>query len=417
MLVFRYILNKWANRFLRLQGGVFSIVILGLAACSSDSVKREPVALEDIVEKASITRLWHQDVGSGMDGRYLFLRPVILGGVIFTIDVAGQITALNKKTGKVVGEWDMDETVIGGLGADSRSLYYASENGEFVALAIDWSAGAGGFADGGPLETTEFSADFLKQRFRVPLSSESLVAPQSDGDLVYVQTIDGKLAAYAASDGEEKWRYSADKPLLSIRGTAQPTLAQGMVATGFSNGELVVLDSENGQQVWHTAVGLARGRTELERLVDVDGAPFVQDRFVYAVAFQGQVKVLDLATGREYWAKPASSHKAVGSGYQALFISDSDGVVASFDKTSSTENWKQEGLKYRKLTAPAILRTLVVVADFEGYVHFLAQSDGQFQARVRADSNGVQAPLLVDDDILYVYGNSGQLTAYTIREK
>ncbi|PID42225.1 MAG: hypothetical protein CSB48_11290 [Proteobacteria bacterium] len=398
--------------------GIFFLVVLSaLVGCSSDDVKRQPVELEEIVDQIRIETLWDKDVGSGMDDRYLFLQPAILGGVIFTIDGEGRITALDKKTGDIAGEWNREETVTGGLGADSQSLYYSSENGELVALAINWAAVNGELEEGVPLEIAESPADFLSERFRVPLTSESLVAPQSDGEQVYVQTIDGKLLAYSATDGREKWRYTSDEPLLSIRGTSQPTLSRGVILTGFSNGNLVAIDTGNGVPLWRATVGLPRGRTELERLVDVDGAPFVEDRFVYTVAFQGQVKVLDLATGREYWAKQASSHKNTAPGYQALFVSGSDGVVASFDKTTSTGNWKQEGLKFRRLTGPVILETSLVVADYEGYVHFLAQSDGQFQARVRADSDGVQAPLLVDDGVLYVYGNSGELAAYKIREK
>jgi outer membrane protein assembly factor BamB len=57
------------------------------------------------------------------------------------------------------------------------------------------------------------------------------------------------------------------------------------------------------------------------------------------------------------------------------------------------------------------------VADFEGYVHVLSQVDGAFVGRVRADDDGVRADMLSVDNVLYVFGNSGDLVAYEITAK
>jgi outer membrane protein assembly factor BamB len=52
------------------------------------------------------------------------------------------------------------------------------------------------------------------------------------------------------------------------------------------------------------------------------------------------------------------------------------------------------------------------VTDFEGYVHLLSQIDGRIVGRTRADSDGVRAAMVSGAGLLYVYGNSGKLTAY-----
>lgn len=54
----------------------------------------------------------------------------------------------------------------------------------------------------------------------------------------------------------------------------------------------------------------------------------------------------------------------------------------------------------------------IAVTDFEGYVHLLSQIDGRIVGRTRADSDGVRAAMVSGAGLLYVYGNSGKLTAY-----
>ena len=68
----------------------------------------------------------------------------------------------------------------------------------------------------------------------------------------------------------------------------------------------------------------------------------------------------------------------------------------------------------RKLSAPATVGSYVVVGDFEGYLHFMSQVDGHFVARARADSDGVRADMIADGDRLYVFGNDGELSCFTV---
>jgi outer membrane protein assembly factor BamB len=56
------------------------------------------------------------------------------------------------------------------------------------------------------------------------------------------------------------------------------------------------------------------------------------------------------------------------------------------------------------------------VADFEGYVHLLSQVDGSLAGRVKVDGDGVRADMLSDGNILYVFGNSGDMVAYEITQ-
>jgi len=56
----------------------------------------------------------------------------------------------------------------------------------------------------------------------------------------------------------------------------------------------------------------------------------------------------------------------------------------------------------------------VAVGDFEGYVHLLSRYDGRIAGRVRVDKKGIQKSPLAKDGVLYVYGNSGELSAFAL---
>ena len=91
-----------------------------------------------------------------------------------------------------------------------------------------------------------------------------------------------------------------------------------------------------------------------------------------------------------------------------------DGTVSAFETGGGALRWQNDQLARRKLSAPAAVSSYVAVADFEGYVHFLSQVDGHFVARTRADSDGVRADMIADGDDLYVFGNDGELTCFTV---
>ena len=57
----------------------------------------------------------------------------------------------------------------------------------------------------------------------------------------------------------------------------------------------------------------------------------------------------------------------------------------------------------------------IVVGDFEGYLHVIAQSDGRFVGRRKVDGNGLYSPAVVDGNRIYVMGTSGSLSAYDIQ--
>jgi outer membrane protein assembly factor BamB len=364
-----------------------------IAACSSNKAIDVPVALKSFKPDLQVKELWSHSVGDCVDGQFLQLIPYLDGDNIYTIGAKGTLSEFNRFTGKELWEKDLDESIIAGLGGDQTHLYYANEKGELVALD----------KKNGHLV------------WKVKLTNESLAAPQSNGTLVVVQTVDGKLYAVDTATGKIKWRYNSISPILILRGSSIAYIDEDMTIAGFANGEVVALSNIDGHELWSFKVGEPKGKTELERLVDIDGKILVQGDKVYVVSYHGRLVALDKATGREYWGVPASSYTAPAKGLDQIYITSSDSSVLAYNMAAHSKVWAQNKMKYRQMTGPVVIENSLAVADYKGYIHFLSQIDGHLRARVQLDSDGIVSPLIVDGNILYVQANSGDVAAYQLK--
>ena len=160
-------------------------------------------------------------------------------------------------------------------------------------------------------------------------------------------------------------------------------------------------------------VAAASGSTELERLADMDADPVVSDGVVFAVTFQGRISAFDLGTGRALWQRDMSSHAGIGIGRRLLYVTDEQSHIWAFDRGTGSSLWRQDGLERRQVSQPVEFGDYVVVADFEGHVHWLSIDDGGFAARVRA-GGAVLAPAATNEIAVYVLGESGTLTALAL---
>ena len=386
-------------RTMRLARRLALAAVLALPGCGAvtglfgdDENVPEPAKLEDFQPVTGIETLWSRRAASGNGGRHVELRPVVAGGQVFAAGHDGDVAAYDPFNGERLWEADTGVPVSGGPGAGSGLVVVGSGNGDVVALDA---------ADGA-----------LAWRARV--SSEVLSPPAVGEGIVVVRTIDGKLFGFDAANGVQSWVYDRTVPALTLRGTGAPVIAGGVAVAGFDSGHLVAVSLADGQPLWESRVTAPTGRTELERLADVDADPVVADGVVYSVTFQGRVAAFDLGTGRQIWERGLSSHAGIGIGRRLVYVTDEQSHVWAFDRGTGALLWRQGGLDRRQVTRPVEFGDYVVVADSEGYVHWLSIDDGRFSARVRAGSSAVRAPVVAGGAAVYVLGESGGLTALTL---
>jgi outer membrane protein assembly factor BamB len=250
-----------------------------------------------------------------------------------------------------------------------------------------------------------------EERWRARVSSEVLSAPTAGSGVIVVHTVDGKLFGLESTNGNERWLYEREVPVLTLRGSGSPVLSGGAAIVGMAGGKLIALRVDNGNLLWDQNVTVPSGRSELERMADIDGDPIVMGGGVFVATYQGDVAAVEQRSGRLAWQRKMSSYNGMGADRQGLYISDADGVVWGLDLRSGSARWSQDALKHRKLSNVAVLQDLVVVGDFEGYLHWLDRDDGRLVARTRVGSDPITTGLQVVDGVLYVQGDGGELAA------
>ena len=178
---------------------------------------------------------------------------------------------------------------------------------------------------------------------------------------------------------------------------------------------IVTIELKDGQLVWESKIALPSGRSELERLVDIDADPIVRNGIIYVVTYQGRVAAVDTRNGEIIWRRDMSSHTGLGVTEANVYVTDDDGRIWALDRENSASVWRQNKLERRKATPPADYNGYVVVGDLQGYVHFMDRDDGHFVARMQVDNDGIDAAPVVHAGLLFVYGKGGSLTAIKLK--
>ncbi|XOZ34345.1 outer membrane protein assembly factor BamB [Halomonadaceae bacterium KBTZ08] len=364
-----------------------------VAGCSSSDTREQPAPEPEASGDVAVQEIWSRRVADGMDGEYLFLSPGVHDGTVYAATENGYLTAYNARNGRRDWWEKLDENLVAGVGVDKDHLYVVSRNGELIALSREG-----------------------EEQWRTSLPNESLVPPQSNGRYVVVQTIDGELLAFDQASGARRWQYDSNMPVLSFRGNATPWLDGSRVIAGFDNGRVVALDASSGAVQWQQRLAKPAGRTELERLVDVDASPHVVDDTVYVGAYQGTLSALSLRSGEELWSRELSSLKAPAVFGGQVIAAGADGTLVGFDRGSRSEVWRHRKLAWRQPTAPVALGHYAMVGDFEGYLYAVNTGDGSIDGRVRVDDEGLRSNPVRFRDRVIVFGNGGWLASYHIRE-
>ncbi len=363
-----------------------------LGACGTRDNVAPPAKLKDIEASLQPKRLWKEDTGAGAGKLFLRLQPFLLEDRVFVADVKGQLSAFNADTGDQIWSRDTGLPFGGGVSGGADIIVAGTLEGELAG----------------------FSPETGEELWRTGLSSEVLaVSPVVSGTLV-ARTNDGVLHGINAADGSIVWKYSYKVPALSLRSVSVPLLLRDRVIAGLDNGHLVALSLANGKLLWDRTVASGRGRTELDRMVDIDGTLAEKDGVIYVASYQGRIAAVSTANGRLVWVHDASSVNGLTVDSQAVYYTDSDSKVWALDRRTGASLWQQDGLLHRKVSAPAVLDDQVAVADLDGYLHWLAVEDGQFTARNRAGRAGVLAAPVVHQNKLYILTTAGDLSAWQI---
>jgi outer membrane protein assembly factor BamB len=369
-----------------------------VSSCSwfdgDDDEELEPTKLFKIEAKIEVDKLWSVKLGKGAEYLRVALQPASDGNLVFAASRDGNVLAIDPASGKTTWRTELEIELSAGPGVGEGIVVVAAANGYLIAL----DAGSG------------------DELWRADISGESLARPLIEDGVVVALTIDNRLRGVSAFDGTERWIVEKTTPSLTMRGSAPPVLAGNTVVAGFDNGRLVAVNLTEGDELWDTMVSPPTGRSDLERLADVDGQISVVGQDIYASGYHGAIASIAVESGQMLWAREVSSYEGVAADWNNLYTVDEEGVVIALTRRTGDESWRNTMLIRREPTVPVPYQTTVVVGDLDGYVHFFSNFDGDPVARVRPGSSAVAVAPVVVGDRLLVQGDDGKLTAYEIEQ-
>ncbi len=371
------------------------LLLAMLQACGSDDNAEPPAELVDFKPEARLEEQWSASPTAGIAQQYLFLEPLLLGDKLVIAGRDGRVAVIDTHNGEILRELDLQIELSAGVGGDDKLWLLASRDGEVLAI----------------------EADGLAVKWRKAVPSEVLSTPLLAGDSVIVRTVDGHVQSLDAADGSLSWSYDKALPALTLRGVGKPVLTREHVVVGLENGHLVALRRDNGQPLWDAALSVPKGRSEIQRLVDIDGNAELYGRLLYAVGFQGRIAAIDVTSGQFVWARSFSSETGVSVGENAVYVTDERGHIWALDRFNGATLWKQDALTARRVTRPVIFGDTLLVGDYAGVLHAIDLADGHFIARetIGDEDNGIFIPPLVHDEQIIVNLRNGDVHALTLQ--
>ncbi|MGC4028704.1 MAG: outer membrane protein assembly factor BamB [Steroidobacteraceae bacterium] len=360
-----------------------------LAACNSNKTVEPPAELTRFEATARLQKVWSANVGGGEPKLRLGLGVALDGNAVFAAGHDGDIAAYDLQTGKRLWQTQTKLPLSGGPGAGEGVVVAGASHGDLIAL--DAATGA--------------------VKWKTHINSELLSQPAIADGVVALRAVDGRLLLLRLTDGSQIWAAEQQVPRLSLRGTGSPVIAGGVAVSGFDNGRVMALNVADGTTAWEATVAPPSGRTELERLVDIDSAARVADDDVYAVTYQGRIARLARDSGQLWWTRDLSSYSGLALDDDAVYVSTSEGTVVKIGRRTGVEMWRQEALARRRLSAPAALGEWVAVGDLDGYVHLLDAASGAFAARLQASGGAFTAAPVTGGGMAIFMDNGGRITA------
>jgi outer membrane protein assembly factor BamB len=349
----------------------FAALLLA-AGCSKDKDVEPPATLvKNFKSTLPVKKIWSEGVGGGKKQikLRLGLGPAIDNGMVFAASYKGEVLAVALDTGRSAWVKKLKMPISAGPAAGFGIVVAGSSKGAVIAL--DGATGR-----------------------------------------QLIRSVDGRLHGLDTHTGKSLWSVEQQVPRLSLRGTAIPVVAKEAAISGFDNGKVMAVSLITGDTIWDTALASPHGRTELDRLVDIDSAVRVVGDNVFAAGFQGRTAMLALDSGQLWWSHDMSSYRGLAVDGDNLYVTQSDGIVVALRQRDGAELWRNDKLKRRGLSTPIVTGTAVAIADFQGYIHWLDKSTGALVARERIAKQRVSNPPAGAGDTIVVLTDGGTLAAY-----
>lgn len=348
--------------------------------------------------------VWRTDIGDGSGyRRKLTAQPLIADNHVFTMDSDGFVDALTLADGRRIwrtstrAKKDRSTNVGGGIAWDGGTVYAATGRAEM--LAID--AGKGSI------------------RWRVPLGMPARSAPSFADGRLFVTTIDDRLLALSAKDGQRLWSYDGSAAAISVLGQPAPAVADGLVVAGFGSGALVTLRADTGAVAWSDTLVASGGRASSMDVTSIQALPVIDQGRVFAIGLGGLMLSLDLRTGRRLWERDVSGNQTPWVAGDWVFVLSSDQQLAAIGRDDGRVRWLSQVPRWRnpeksrgpvEWTGPLLADNRLILASSHHQALAADPTDGKVIETRRLPSS-VSVPPVVASGLLFLLCDDGTLIA------
>lgn len=313
-------------------------------------------------------------------------QPVIVGDLLFTADIAGNVTAYHRILGYVLWKTKIEGGVDGALSYGRSKIFVGDLKGNLYALNS---------RDG-------------SESWRFKIQAEWLSPPTVYRDKVVVMTSNDEVYALSETKGNELWHYAhRGDEKMTVRGTSSPTIDKDQVFVGFSDGNLAALSLKDGKEIW-----IKRLKTR-ERFYDVDTTPSVDDEGIIAASFDGRAYSLDRTTGNVQWVFPAGAYSSPLVVEKRVYLGGLDGYVYALDRQTSAVVWKSERFEGVAL-APTQAGEFLVVTTSSDPVLILDMKTGKTIEKEFLGAGTLTPATGAPDGWFYCFSNYNNLSAFRI---
>jgi outer membrane protein assembly factor BamB len=375
--------NVW--KVLRISSSVALFSFLGACALfTGDDGRYDPTPLKEYPAGVSAQMGWQAQLGSGSSVGFV---PMIVQSAVYAATMDGAVGKFDIATGAAQWRVNVGSKLSAGVGSDGVITAVAAVDGTIIALD-----------------------DAGVEKWRSRATSDVTVPPVVGFGVVVVRSGDYRIQGFNADTGERIWSVQRPGPALALRTPSRMVVLEGLVITGVPGGKMLAINVRSGDVQWEGVVAVAKGSTDLERVTDVTGSPLLLGPLLCAGAYQGRVACFDVSQGgRLVWGKDFSTPRGIGLDTTNVYAGDLKDILVSFAIPDGSQSWKQESLKYRKLTAPASNGKVVAVGDFEGFVHLLSATDGKMLGRIATGGGEMFAPPQATSQGMLVQLGNGNL--------
>lgn len=342
-----------------LRNGCWVGLLLLVSACSSVD-KPKPTALGINPALFGVRKVWSVDIGEvGFP-----LQLASAGSDLAVASTTGTVAVLDAQTGQDIWRSASKEKFSAGVGFDGKRVAVVTKTNALLVFG------------GG------------KELWRANLGTSVVTPPLVAGGRVFVLGGDRTVFAFDGATGRLLWQQQRGGDALVLRQPGLLTAVGNTLVIGVG-GRMQGLNPLSGTLQWDIPVANSRGSNEVEKLIEIPAGVARNGQQLCVRAYQHSVACVDAAQPMLQWSKVSAGFSGLAGDSEAVFGVDTQGVISAYKRASGDSVWTSNFLRYRQLTAPAVIGRSVVIGDADGNVHLLSKVDGTVLTRIVTDGSAI----------------------------